>query len=435
MSFLNLIRNDVCHADHLVVGPGPSLQCTVCQKQVILVREIINRPDSDYFRSSQLAQAYAAWTGDEEVPMSFPLSHIEGIYDGVVVGQPLSRVRKSIQLLRALNAPFTTDPTVTAPPDTMQTFLTEFLDILYQQREAKSSDEEDALHGLMKSMYDILTSKEAPHPFQTYFSVLVPFVQTAAVQWQPMPAEPEHPNLARELHTQLIRSHLIRKMFSRYAIPFDVLHVMVGCYACSCHMEVVGNWALDFLARICRGEFFWKQYPHSPFIQKMQRLIRKNMRHGEDFCRWVIRPLKYGESKECYSTLWLPLHRFQALLRKHFFLPKMSPDVLEVAFQHAFPAVLFNDYADQLGFMMGYNHLILTVNKRNGQLPKGAFKKAREIHDVVHRFVQKMQRFEEGGKKPIWNLDMLKLFFASDEQFHQEIMNVVRCLVKEEEEE
>lgn len=432
MDFLNLIRQEVCHADSLQLGPGPTLHCTVCQQSVLKIYDVINQPHADYFRSSQLAQAYAAWTGDDQVPMSFPLSHIEGIYDGVVVGQPLCRVQKSVRLLRALNTPFTTEATVQSTPD-MHTFLADFLNILCKHPQIETDDEREAVRALMKSMHDIMSV----NPFDTYFTVLVPFVQTSCPSWKPLPAEPEHPNLARELHAQMIRSHAIRNTFSRYAIPFDVLHIMVCCYACSCNMEVVANWALDFLARICRGEFFWHDYFHSPYVQKMQHLIRWQLRptHNNDYYKCVIRPIKYGESKECYSSLWIPLHQLQTLLRKKFVFRNTSSEILDVAFQHVFPATLFTDYIDQLGFMMGYNHLIMTVNKRNGQLPKGAFKKARLIHDVVQRFVKKLIHFDGGNIKPIWNLDMLKLFFASDPEFHTEIKQVVRLLVMDEEKE
>lgn len=434
MTFLNSIRSDVCHADHLVLTPGPALFCTVCQKQVLVIADYINQPNADYFRSSHLAQAYAAWTGDDQVPMSFPLSHVSGIYDGIVVGQPVSRVRKSIRLLRALNAPFTTEPQVDPVPE-MQTFLSDFLNILYEHPMEEASKEREALHALMKSMHDLLSVKDALHPFDTYFTVLVPFVQKCLTEWQPLPAEPEQENCARELHTQFIRSHAIRCAFSRYAIPFDVLHVMVCCYACSCNMEVVGNWALDFLARVCRGEFYWQRYSQSPFIQKMQHLLRGSFGYGSEFYKHVIRPIKSGEAKDHYSVMWRPLHEMQTVLKKKFVFPNLPSDLLELAFQQAFPAVLFTDYADQLGFMMGYNHLILTVNRRNGLLPKGAFKKARRIHDVTQRFVQQFRQFDEGNTKPIWNMDMLRLFFASDPDFHTEIRDVVQLLVVEDDQE
>lgn len=439
MDFLNLVQRDVCHVQGLVLGPGPTLHCTICQKQAMAIYDYINQPHEDYFRSSQLAQAYEAWTGDEFVPMSFPLSHIEGIYDLIVVGQPLNRVRKSIRLLRALNAPFTTEAHVQLTED-MRTLLPDFLNIIYEHSHAESTDELQALHALMKSMHDILSVKDAINPFETYFNVLVPFVQKCLTDWQPLPAESEHPNLAVELHSQLLRSHVIRKTFSRYAIPFDVLHVMVCCYASSCNMEVVGNWALDFLARICRGEFYWGQYRDCIFIKTMQKLIQGNIHYNTrqgNYYQLVVRPIKSGESKDHYSNLWIPLHEVQALLKKKYFLPNTSSDIMDVAFQHAFPAVLFTDYADQLGFMMGYNHLIMTVNKRNGVLPKGAFKKARVIHDVVQRFVGRIRDFDDGDstKKPIWNMDMLKLFFASDEDFQKEIMQVVHLLVKNDDEE
>lgn len=437
MLFLNLLGSDLCHRESVVLRPGPALFCDVCQKNVIPnLYEYINRPHEDYFRSSDLAQAYGAWTGDENVPLSFPLSHIEGIYDTIVVGQPLHRVRKSIRLLRALNSPFTGER-ATLPLDDMKSFLADFLNIIYEHPDAESSDERKALDALMKSMHSIASVPNAIDPFEMYFSVLVPYVQTCMRDWQPFAAEPEHPNLARELHLQLVRSHCIRKVFSRYAIPFDVIHVMVGCFTCSCNMTVVGNWAIDFLMRICKGDFYWKNYPDCIFVKTMQRLVQHliNRNNHSDYYKFVIRPIRIGESVLQYSQLWYPLHEAQALLKKKYTLPHVPADVMDMAFVQMFPATLFTDHADQLGFTMGYNHLIMTVNRRNGHLPKGAFKKARLIHDVVRRVVQRVQEFDAGHQKPIWNLDMLKLFFASDPHFHDEIMKVVHWLVMDEDEE
>lgn len=435
MDFMNLIQNKICHLNALTLVPGPVLHCQQCQRDVLgNIYEYINRPDhGTYFHSSALAQAYAAWTGDEHVPMSFPITDIEGIHDTVNVGQPLSRVRKSIRLLRALNAPFTTQPLSTE--ETLdESFLTEFLNIIYEHPNAESSHERMALDALIKSMHKILTMTS--NPFETYFHVLVPFVQKCVETFQPLPATPEDPNHGRELYLQLRRSFAIRKMFGKFAIPFDVLHVIVCCYACSNSMDIVGNWALDFLARIARGEFFWGRYPDCPYVKTMQRLVSKeySYRKRTDYYNAVVRPIRSGESIHCYSTLWAPLHDMQAHLRKRFSLPDLPDSVLDVAFTHAFPAVLFQDLADQLGFTMGYNHLIMTVNRRNGQLPKGAFKQAKRVHAVVKRFVERVQQFE-GGQPILWTLDTVKLFFASDPHFEDEMMQVIRMLVADDEEE
>ena len=432
---LNLIQSDLCHPEAISLQPGPVLFCHECQKTLFAVYDYINGPHSDHFRSAELAQAYAAWTGDEQVPMSFPVSHCEGIYDTVVKDQPLSRVRKSIRLLRAINAPFTSTLDALPSEEDTSTFLAEFLNILYEHPSAQTTDERMALNALMKCMHDILACKDISNPFNLYYTLLVPYVQECfAKPYQPFHDEPEHPNQARELHVQLIRSHCIRKLFGRYAIPFDVLHVMVACYACSSNMEVVGNWAIDFLVRICRAEFYWKNFAECPLVIAMQRLIASEITYKKNI-QWyqtIVKPIQCGESKEHYSHILQPLLEAQAYLkRKWTCLP--AGDMLDLAFSHLFPAVLFSDYTDALGFTLGFNHLLMTLNRKNGQLPKGTCKKSKLIHEVVRQFVIRIRKFEDGGSGPtLWNLDMVKLFFASDENFQQEIMQVVRILVEEE---
>lgn len=459
MDFLNLIRAEICHVEaiQLLPGPPPRLYCHQCQKDIIgNIYDYISRPDPvNYFRSSALAQAYAAWTGDVQVPISFPVTDIEGIHDCVNIGQPLHRVRKSVGILRALNAPFTDQPSERTHLDNQ--FLTEFLHIVYEHPkssggggggsaaaaggggETTASHERMALDALIKSMHKILTA--TANPFDTYFNVLVPYVQAcvpATTSFRPFPAEKEDANLARELYVQLIRSFQIRKRFGKYAIPFDVLHVMACCYACSNNMDLVGNWALDFLIRTCRGEFFWAAASQevNPFLETMQRLVAReySYRKKTDYYQSVIKPIRSGESIEHYSQMWQPLHEMQVYLHRRFTVPGVSQDVLDVAFTHCFPALLFTKHPDQLGFTMGYNHLIMTMNRRNGHLPKGAFKQAKRVHGVVQRFVERVLQFE-GNRPIIWTLDTVKLFFASDPHFEEEMMQVIQMIVTDVEEE
>ena len=432
---LNYLTDELCHPEATLLNSGAVLYCQICQKNVLALYEYINRSHPDHFRSSELAQAYFEWTGDENVPMSFPVTHCEGIYDTIVKGQPLSRVRKSVRLLRAINAPFTTDSDFPPIREETETFLTDFLNILYENPAAETTDERTALNALMKTMHDILACRDVSNPFEMYFSALVPYAQKCfGGAYEPFVAEAPNPNLARELHLQLIRSHCIRKIFGRYAIPFDVLHVMVACYACSSDMEVVGNWAIDFLARICKGDFCWKRFAESPLVGAMQQLIASEITYKKNRCWYdkVIRPIQQGASIDHYSQIWQPLLESQDYLKRKF-TPLPAGDLLDLAFTNLFPAILFSDYSDALGFALGLNHLLMTLNRKNGQLPKGTCKKSKLIHDVVQRFVKRVREFDAGENGPtLWNLDMMKLFFASDENFQREIMQVVRILVEEE---
>lgn len=428
MEFLNLIQ--VCHPQDVVLMPGPKLGCNRCQTVVMEdVYASILQPHTDYFHSSALAQAYHAWTGDEGVRLNFPLVDLTGIYSTVVCGQSMGRVRRSIRLLRALNAPFTTRPEVEVEQD-MNDFLKDFLNIIHEHPSAESANERLLLEALMHAMHDMLSQKDILNPFETYFSHLVPYAQKCLPQWQPLPAQDEDPNLAKELLFQLMRSCSIRNTFGRYALPFDVLHVMVACYACSSDMDVVGNWALDFLVRICRGNFFWTRFPDNPFVESMRRLLETEIsyRKHTDFYK-VLRVIRKGEVSEHYSVLLDPFHQLQAFLKDRFKIPEVSPDVLDLAFSYTFPAVVFPQHADQLGFTMGYNHILMTMNRKNGQIPKGTYKTARRVHETVKRFIDRVMQFDSIRLE--WTVDTVKLFLASDPEFEQEIMEVVKTLIVE----
>ena len=59
--------------------------------------------------------------------------------------------------------------------------------------------------------------------------------------------------------------------------------------------------------------------------------------------------------------------------------------------------------------------------------------KIKLIHEVMQQFVKHVHKFEDSGSGPtLWNLDMVKLFFATDKNFQQEIMQVI-CILMEEE--
>lgn len=444
MHFLELIRYRLCcPPKHMILGPGLSLCCNTCQKILIPnLYEFVNDPSSDdFFYSGLLAQALSEWIECDNVPMSFPLSHVEGILDTVVRGQPLHRVRKSIRLLRAINGPFTKDQATTRSDlDEMNTFLTDFLNIISENPTSESEDERIALDALMKNMHDLVASRNGVNPFGSYFDVLVPYVKTCGY-WEDLETGGEDPNPASELHAQLVRSGLIRGRLSRYAVPFDVIHVMVCCYACSSDMDVVGNWAIDFMARVCRGQFDWKLYVDSPFVIRMMKLIHSQFtcRRNTQFYFRVVRPIQRGESIDHYSTLWEPYHEMRAILKSRYSVPGVpSSDILDMAFAHLFPAVLFPDYSDQLGFTLGFNHLLMSFDREKGTMARGAFKKAKLIHSIVRRFIRCVEDFHDDklprkADKLVWNLDTVRLFFASDPKFHEEIMHVVNVLVGKQE--
>lgn len=445
MEFLKLIPDKICCSpDRVVLMPGPTLICNACGKDLIgNVHQFINQPHpGDFFRSSQLAQAFADATGGD-VPMSFPLIDIKGIRDTIVFGQSVSRVKKSIRLLRALNAPFTTRPCSGGELNSDDTadFMSDFLNIIHEHPEAKRSNERVLLDALLQNMHDMFKGREE-NPFNVYFTQLVPFVQNClSFEWKPLDAaaEPEDVNLARELYRQLSMSYMIRSVHGRYVIFFEVLHIMVCMYACSSDINVVANWALDFLARICRGQFNCMRYADCKFVEILKRIIQREYSNTKNnaVVKHVINPIVRGESSEQWSEAWKPLHEMIGnVARKFFDVTKGVPGpVKELAVVLYVPAVLFRDHGDQLGFAMAYNHIRSNCGKNLEPYRKAVFKEGKRIHLLAREFVNKMNEFEKGksGTTVWWDMNMVHLFLLSDPDFETQIVKVVRTLMMQDE--
>lgn len=409
-----------CH-ESILLNEVPQLICTQCQRNAFRsgtsLYSYILQDFDDHFRSSLLAQAFQEWSGDENVPVSFPLSDVRGLYPKRIRGQKLSCVRETVRLLRAVNAPFTTEGGAAACPE-METFLAHYMDVLSKQPSSHSSVEEKVLQTLIDSMRQLIQCKEFSNPFQLYFHKLVPLIQYCArhEDWQPLPALPENPNLALELYTQLVRSNHIRNTFGQYSIPFDVIHVMLGCYVCSCDSGAVANWILDLIARISRGEYFWKRYAEKqPSVKAMQHLLTSNISYNKNTPFYhVVRAIRNGESAETLSANWTTYLQLQAFVGNHFKMSDVgNPDVLELISGQLFPSILFEDHCDQLGFNMQLGHLMSGMCMKTGQIKKGSFKTARRIHDVIRRIMKRVQEFD--GIQNLWTIDTLHQFLVSKE--------------------
>lgn len=420
MTFLNLISNDICHPENVHLQPGPTLFCNQCQNS-FNVYELITKPSTDHFRSSQLAEAFFEWTGDENVPMNFTLVDLEGLFPVCVVGQSLNRVKKGLRLLKALNGPFMTRSEINHFPD-MDTFLIDFLNIVNEHSNEESSQARAILDVLIKGMHDLLSCKEIINPFETYFNDLVPYVKKCLSQWEPVHLSEEYPNLAHELLVHLQLSSAIRQSFGKYSIPFDIIHVMVSSYICSADMSVVGNWVLDFMARVCRGQFFWKAYPDCPFVAKMNRVIQQNIDHRKHAAyAQTLKAIRLGDAIEYYSEYLRPFHQVQMYLKSQFC--SKNDSVAEMAFNQIFPAVCFQDHGDCLGFMVGSSYLMQIMKRSNGNPPKGSCKKAKQLHAKIQKFVGKIQKFDSGPFL-FWTLDTFQLFLMSDSSYEQEIQDL-----------
>lgn len=421
MEFVKLLP--ICHPESAILDVNRNIYCDLCKKIVIVdIFEYVRQPFDDHFYGAALAQALYECTGNDQVPLPFTVVDIDGILPKRVTGQTLQHVRKCIEFLRAINAPFTTNPSHKMCPE-MGQFMTDYLKMV--------DSDHTLLNQLIQGMHQVLNAdKEFSNPFEFYFSKLVPYTQKCIDGWKPLQAMPPDANLAKELWIQLSQSNAIRKMFGIYCIPFDAIHAMVASYACCSDPDMVGNWVLDLMARICSGNYFWQRYRDCIFVKTMQNVLKTEVTLRNHMALYhTMRQFQNGNAIDCISTQWTNYLQLAKLVHSKFHVPQTTYDVNELACNQMFPAVLFENQGDLFGFILSSTHLMMSVDPKRAMVPKGAFKKAREIHRIVKRFVDSVFRFNQ----PIWTLDTLQLFLAAEPNLEREISEVFRLLITQEE--
>lgn len=426
MEFVKLLS--ICHPESATLANNVSIYCNICQKVVIpCIFQYIRQPFQDHLYGAALAQAFYEWTGNDQVPLPFTVVDVDGVLSQRVTGQSLRHVAECIQILRAINAPFTTESQLEQRPE-MGTFMMNFLKSV---RFDPLSREEQMLSQMIRGVQQVLEAdKEFANPFELYFSKLVPYTQQCVSDWQPFQAQPPDPNGAKELWIQLYRSNVIRNKFGMYCIPFDAIHVMVGAFTCCSDTAMVCNWVLDLVVRICRGHYFWKRYPDCLFVKTVNQVLGTHVTRRNHMALYqTMRQFRDGNAVDCLPNLWTHYLQLVKLVHLKFNVPHTTYDVNEMACQQVFPAVLFEDHGDFYGFILSSTHLMMSVEKN--ALPKGAFKKARHIYKIVQKFVKSVSEFHQSNM--VWTLDTLKLFMLANPNLEDEIKEVTQVLLTEEE--
>lgn len=422
MEFAKLIQ--ACHPEDIGLQINLKIYCKLCHKVIIddIYEYIKNHSDTIY--AADVARTFYEWTGDDKVPLPFVITDIDGILSKRIISQNLHQVRESIQLLRAINAPFTKNPHPQMS-DAMYTFMNDYL------KSVSNKTEKDPIQQIVEAMHQLLESKEFTNPFDFYFSKLVPFTQSCVSKWETIDYKPVDSNLAKELWIQLNISNTIRKTFGIYSISFDVFHAMVASYSCLNDYYMIGNWVLDFMTRICRGHYFWKNYPDCTFVKHMNYVINTEITRKNHLpLLQLIKQIRQGNAIEVISNNWHHYIKLIQIINENFHIPQMTCDVIEMACYQMFPAVLFEDYLDHLGFTLATCHVISTVNPKTGQFTKGAFKKARYIYNFIQKMVTSINEFDD--KSLYWTVDTLHLYLASQPDLRIEIAEVMKLFLTQE---
>ncbi|GFY55243.1 uncharacterized protein TNIN_321881 [Trichonephila inaurata madagascariensis] len=329
------------------------------------IREAAN---VDLLGACYLAQIYYVLTGDEQVPVPFALVSVEGILPKRVDDQPIPILYASVKILKALNAPFIQNATIETPTVEMQHFLTDYMNAITHAKpqEPLKESEKMVLNHLIQNLHQAMESEEfQDNKFDSYFQKVVPYVKACREDWVPLPPEEEKSNVMKQLLNQLQRSMTIRKMFTCYCTPFYIFHVLVGCYACCSDIGMVANWALDLMARICRGQFFWKEYESCDFVKQILRGIKSDVSYKRNTdMYYVMRSIQKGEGIECLSENFAKSGQLEKLVKEKIQDPM---DLVDMVPHQLFPNILFDHHADQLAFNIAMEHVACSMDLKTAQ--------------------------------------------------------------------
>lgn len=440
MSFPTVLR--ACHENLRVFrGPegAPAVQCNECQNIPIanVYEWIANISKTDMSEACALAQSYAQWTGDTNVPVPFAVLGIDGILAQKIKGQPLHRLVACVKILKALNAPFTEHAVLEKPSSEMQNFLTDYMNVIASAKpqETLKSNEQTVLNNLLQNLHSVMDSKEfQENKFDLYFEKLVPYVQACEENWTPLMPDDDDPIVINQLLKQLKRSEAIRKIFGKYSLPFDIFHVLVGCYACCVNIGVVANWALDLIARVCRGRFFWKEYATCRFVQQLRLTMASEFTYKRNTdLYYVIRSMQKGEGMDCLSTNFNKYTQLEKTLKEKIQTPS---HIHEMACNQLFPATVFENHRDQMAFAIALGHVACNMDhgsKGIHTVRKGTFAKARRLYHIIVQLMAQVQKFDEQYPLP-WTIDTLKLFLVSDPTIDKSLAEMAAVVFQQEEE-
>lgn len=443
-TFLKLVSSKLCHGESaIVLGDGPSLQCITCHNTPIPdVYDYICSQNREPLDSCRLAQAYYAWTGDEETPVSFILiGGGDGILSARIERQLLSRLRDTVLILEAVNAPFLTTPGIHEPGTESREYTEKFAANYVKAMEetadmCKASIPRNThivLNQIMKHMHTALENSECPEMFKYYFEKLVPFVKhcnpdgiITGFQSSISPL-----NWAHRLVLRMEESQKIRHAYSQFSIPFDVMFVMLGCYVSNVNVDVVSNWMFDLMTRICNGQFFWKQHSSECIsVKALQGFMSSHFdRRRNTKLYYVLREIYRGNAAESLSSFLPQYAQIDKLVREKFRIPGASESLVQVAIMHFFPSVLFGDPAEHYAFTIALAHVATHMDSKTGQVVKGTYSKARTIYRTLKKFFQGVKRFSE--IQNCWTKDTLDQFFVYESELQDEILALAKLLVLE----
>lgn len=435
------------------------IRCQTCQYTVSVV-EFLTRRVSPLW-SPTFARELANETGLVNIPCQFHLNQFPETLLPEMIVTRLSTILRGYDILKAIHSPFIQGDLTESHihPKLFRTLMTEFM-ALINRVSSESSDKMggkvgiEALQSILTNMKDAFSNVDM---FDQYFNILAPYVKRAAVACQMIQTQDGRVFLQADvektraaplgiaLDHELLLSAQIRKHFSRYCVPFDVVHAIVLCYLCGDNVNVVYNIVLDLTSKLCRGFF---SFPISNVFStgiEIQKFLKRYTRPTEKNRTLYYHRQKYAQKQgivDDFSEDFLRCYgEMESSIRKHVPLTNSDDKIERFIYQQTFPYMLFennqNDF-DYYAFVMALAHYASksTMSSKSAiiasvpgtSVPKGVIAECKHIYRFVKKCMTKVNEFHIGKEKMYWTKEMFELFMASDPDFTQELIDIIEVM-------
>lgn len=405
----------LCHdKNEIHINENRQLFCKVCNRLILDVNKHLTIDTLPIF-SSFLAKHYANWTGDVHVPCRIVIKDIPGIEPRYVEISYFNLIN-TIELLGTLNQDFIQcknhhfDVKVTLKSKILENFIDYYMNMI-NTIEYDKEDIEKILKAILRQMKESFNTNDY-NIFEYYLNIICPYVKTFDSTVREEIVNVDCPG---EFFVHLSQNAtIIRKHFGKYCLPFDVIYIMIYCFACHKDLDIVANFVFDLIARLCNKYF---DEP-TKYQEKCKTLVNTHIHFSKKSELYhITKALQEGKAAEIFSIdFYDKFAKLQQLIFAEFCKVVSTPSdvITKFAFSQSFPFILFPNSANYYSFMcmMGYATSKLNL-KHVAHFEKGASSSARQIMHFVEDYVHKVENF---GKGTFMKISQIKEVLSSPEE-------------------
>lgn len=429
MTFISYLKykNLLCHGKKVVLEER-IIYCQECNNEIINMTDHLTK-ELDFLTSCQVAKYYVDWSGDDDIPCKIKIIHIPGIMPADLI-VPYSHLLNATELLGMANQEFIIQKNdhFNKKESLKKKILEEFAqNYRHPNLKFEQQDVQTIIMSLLEQMQLLF---EGVDVFEFYFNVLCPYVKSCQNTKSEVVVKENDISSPGEFFLTVTQdANEIRAHFGKYCVAFDVVYVLIYLYLCKSNEEILVNFAMDLIARICRGYF----NESNKYIKTTDKIIKKLVNYKQNTqLYFLIKCIRKGEVVEHISLEFMQKYgELQQLILNEFTKQVSAPTgyIQKYAYSNCFPFVLFPNTPNYIGFicMLGYVMNKLTPN--SGTFEKGILSNAKFILKFVEDTARKIAEFEtEGTKVLYWNSDVLQLYLSYDESVVKKIADIVSLL-------